>query len=136
MKKITIELLEKEGLCDSQCELFRQIFPNGMELTKYNVCKAVNAGFYVEWLDRLIPFEQYREYLSRIKPINYRRMYEVGMIIAELIGRDSTLSEVECAKDAEERLRKYRERVFKEATEVYEKLVSEQSAKEFTNDGM
>lgn len=35
-------------------------------------------------------------------------------------------------KDVEERLRKHRERVFKEATEVYEKLVSEQSALEMS----
>ena len=33
-------------------------------------------------------------------------------------------------KDVEERLRKHRERVFRAATEVYEKLVAEQSTLE------
>jgi hypothetical protein len=47
---ITDKTLKELGACASQVRLFKKTFPNGVNWTKTNVRKAVNAGLNVDWL--------------------------------------------------------------------------------------
>jgi hypothetical protein len=55
--KVTIEALWELGACEEACEIFRKLWPEGVEITLENLLGARQAKLDVFWLVFMLPLE-------------------------------------------------------------------------------
>ena len=79
--RITLGLLERHKVCESQRELFARTFPDGTDVTIETIETAREAGLRVWWLEGLIPASALGEYeRATADPMaEYRRAVDAAL---------------------------------------------------------
>ena len=70
MKKITADMLARDGASESQVALVRATWPDGVEPTAENLRAAAGLGLDICWLERYIPAAREADYRAKFPPLD------------------------------------------------------------------